>query len=235
MGFSLAGLGSAVFPLQALSSLGTSAANLYGQREQRKWEENMSNSAYQRAVRDMEKAGLNPALMFGSGSAAGTPNVAPPTFDDPVAKMDFAGLARLGIDKQVADAQTLKLVEEASGVNIDNQRKQAELPVAMGAMERFRKELKLLDTDTELKLWSAKNAQDENAIREIKGRFWRKLGAFDDEMNDKRDAYEAKWKDKDFVDWLKSFFGDGSESGVKNGGPSSAGRIRQLEDNILKR
>lgn len=34
----------------------------------------LSNSAYQRAVDDMKKAGLNPALMYGSGSSAVTPS-----------------------------------------------------------------------------------------------------------------------------------------------------------------
>lgn len=39
----------------------------------RDWEEQMSNTANQRAVNDMNAAGINPALMFGNGSAASTP------------------------------------------------------------------------------------------------------------------------------------------------------------------
>ena len=43
-------------------------------QKQRDWEEQMSNSAYQRAVNDMKKAGLNPAAMYGNaGTMASTP------------------------------------------------------------------------------------------------------------------------------------------------------------------
>ena len=42
-------------------------------QKNRDWETEMSNTAYQRATADMEAAGLNPAMMYGGGSAASTP------------------------------------------------------------------------------------------------------------------------------------------------------------------
>lgn len=65
-------------------------ANLFGQsqtnkmqqqmmQQQQSFQERMSSTAYQRASADMQAAGLNPMMMFGSGGAASSPVGASPS------------------------------------------------------------------------------------------------------------------------------------------------------------
>lgn len=52
--------------------------NIQLQREQRDWQEDMSNTEIQRRKRDLELAGGNPALAFTEGQGASSPGVAAP-------------------------------------------------------------------------------------------------------------------------------------------------------------
>lgn len=46
-------------------------------RRQREWETEMANSAYQRAVADLKKAGLNPALAYSNTADTPTGGISP--------------------------------------------------------------------------------------------------------------------------------------------------------------
>lgn len=62
----------------------------------REWQEHMSSTAYQRAVEDMKKAGLNPILAFSNGGAS-TPGGSAGTISG--ASMGLASSSALGISR----------------------------------------------------------------------------------------------------------------------------------------
>lgn len=76
-----------------------SAAMSYNSAEalaNREWQERMSSTAYQRAVEDMKKAGLNPILAFANGGAS-TPGGSAGTISG--ASMGLASSSALGISR----------------------------------------------------------------------------------------------------------------------------------------
>lgn len=55
---------------KALDYLNADLAKYYGMSPETAYSEALSNTAYQRAVKDMQAAGLNPAVLFGAGRAS---------------------------------------------------------------------------------------------------------------------------------------------------------------------
>lgn len=114
-----------------LSLLGTSSANSANRdiaQQQMAFQQNMSNTSYQRAVADMQAAGLNPMLAYSQGGAS-TPSGASATMQDALtpavnsamkAREVNASVANMSaqVDKTRADtdlsrAQTLKASADA--------------------------------------------------------------------------------------------------------------------------
>lgn len=115
-------------------------------QKNRDFQEQMSNTAYQRASADMKAAGLNPMMMFGSGGAESTPSGGVPSLQAP--KGDpHAGFANIGqavgqaVQSAVAVKTMDKMSDEMSNLEVENTRlrKLTELAGAQTATEVARR------------------------------------------------------------------------------------------------
>jgi len=104
--------------------------NIMLQREQRSWEERMSNTSWQRGTQDMLAAGINPMLAFSQGGAS-TPSVSAATVEPKMALSQginsAANKAMLGLQAKLMEAQiaqtntqTTKTATEAQGQALQN-------------------------------------------------------------------------------------------------------------------
>lgn len=104
----------------------TNALSIQENQKNRDFQEQMSSTAYQRASKDMESAGLNPAMMFGSGSAASSPSGGVPSLTAPKSDPN-SGFAHMGeaIGKAVNSAIAAKTYDKMTQEIANMQTQQA--------------------------------------------------------------------------------------------------------------
>lgn len=115
----------------------------------REFQERMSNTAYQRGMKDMRKAGLNPMLAYSQGGAS------VPTGNMANLQNPFAGAASAFAQIRQADAAEVQAASSA-------QQAETASSVAEANVKKINQEITNLKTDEQRIAWLTRNLIEEN-------------------------------------------------------------------------
>lgn len=93
--------------VQAAGMVSAQRKNIQASRHARQWQEMMSSTAYQRTVKDLQAAGLNPALAFGHVNTATTPQTQVPHFENIAGGMGDTLMSAAKQAKQIGEQTKL--------------------------------------------------------------------------------------------------------------------------------
>lgn len=157
----------------------TNAANMLEAQKNRDFQERMSNSAYQRAMQDMDKAGLNPILAYQKGGASSpsggqaaltAPHAASFKAENPVTEAVNTGLALRRSNQELENMKytaeniqqnTAESVSRENNNRIQNQILGEELSPAQLRALRAKQDMGYQDTNAAKKLRQLGTAAEE--------------------------------------------------------------------------